>query len=393
MKILFFVSSMHAGGAERVAATLCSAWARQGHQVTLAPTYTGKGTLFYELDPKVNVQWVADRMGAAARTPLAPAVKLWVLRRMVRDLQPDVVVSFLTNVNVMVLLATLGMAVPVIVCERSNPGVSTSASSNLQRLRRRLYPYAAMVTVQAEASVEPMKRMAPGVRRLAVVPNPLPPDLPLARGSTAVPAGGHGAGQAGDDTPSVPAPPAAVGRRRLVAMGRLVPLKGYGRLIDVFARLAPHFPQWDLVIWGEGPQRDALERQAAACGLQQRVQLPGRTATPWSELLAADLFVLTSEVEGFPNALIEAMALGLPCVSVDCPSGPAEITRKGQDALLVPLNDEAALENALAALMRDAGLRERLGKEGARSVRERYGLEQVLARWDTLFREAGVRMS
>ncbi len=367
MNILFFVSSMHAGGAERVAATLSSAWARQGPRVTLAPTYTHKGKLFYPLDPRVQLVWVADAMGRLGRTPLAPLVKLWALRRLVRCERPDVIVSFLTNVNVMVLMATRGMRVPVIACERTNPAVSTSATPRLQSLRRRLYPHAAMVTVQADASLEPMISLVPGLKRVGVVPNPLPPDLPPPRTAERLSQ-----------------------RRRMVAMGRLVPSKRYTGLVEIFARLAPRFPDWDLVIWGEGPLRSELEAKVAQAGLAERVLLPGRTSTPWQELLDSDLFVMTSEVEGFPNALIEAMALGLPCVSVDCPSGPREITREGQDAVLVPLGDEAALEGELARLMSDAAARKELGARGAQSVRSRYGLPHVLEHWNALFREAGV---
>src|SRR5690606_33004597 len=93
MNILFFVSSMHAGGAERVAATLTSAWAAQGHRVTLVPTYTRRGKLFYSIDSRVRLEWVADSMGWLARTPFAPLVKLWVLRRMLKRERPDVVIS------------------------------------------------------------------------------------------------------------------------------------------------------------------------------------------------------------------------------------------------------------------------------------------------------------
>lgn len=367
MNILFFVSSMHAGGAERVAATLTGGWVQAGHQVTLAPSFTGKGKLFYPLDPRVRIEWVADRLGRFARTPLAPLVKLRAMRRLVHETRPDVIVSFLTNVNVMVLMATWGMSVPVIVCERTNPAVSTSATPRLQQLRRRLYPRAAMVAVQAEASLAPMLHRVPGLKRVAVIPNPLPPEMPAPR--------------------PVDTAPDAARRRRLVAMGRFVPSKRYAGLVDVFSRLAARFPDWELVIWGDGPLRYELEAKVAAAGLQERVRLPGRTSAPWQELLASDLFVLTSEVEGFPNALIEAMALGLPCVSVDCPSGPREITRAGEDALLVPLHDSDALESALARLMGDPEERARLGAQGARSVRERYGLEHVLEHWDGLFKE------
>lgn len=354
---------MHAGGAERVAATLSGAWAQHGHRVTLVPTYCGKGKLFYELDPQVQLVWLADRMGQVGRTPLAPLIKLAALRRLVKEERPDVIVSFLTNVNVMAILATRGLDVPLIVCERTNPGFSSSAGPTLQRLRRWLYPRASMVTVQAEASLSAMKECVPGLQRLAVVPNPLPPDLPAPRIH-------------GTEAPA---------RHRLVAMGRFVPSKRFGELIVLFERLAPQFPDWDLYIWGDGPLRPQLQLKLEETGYADRVFLPGRTATPWAELLASDLFVLSSEVEGFPNALIEAMALGLPCVSVDCPSGPREITRDGEDARLVPLFDDGALQQALAELMADTQERARLGAAGAQSVRARYGVAQVLAQWDQLF--------
>ncbi|NYT62745.1 glycosyltransferase family 4 protein [Alcaligenaceae bacterium] len=364
MKILFFVSSMHAGGAERVAATLASAWAERGDEVILVPTYTKKGKLFYRLGRGVELIWLADRMGWLGKIGLASVRKWFAIRRVVKETQPDVIISFLTNVNVMVLLATRGMGVPTIVCERTNPAFSSSASRALVVLRRWVYPWASLVTVQAQASVAPLQEMLPGIRRLAVIPNPLPPEL--AAGIFARPE------------------PEAGRRHRLVAMGRMVPIKRFALLIQAFATLVADYPDWDLYIWGDGPLRVELAQQVANAGLPERVFLPGRTSEPWQELSQADVFVLSSEVEGFPNVLLEAMALGVACVTVDCPSGPREISRDGQDALLVPLGDQAALSQALAQLMADNVLRGVLGKHAAASVRNRYDLQEVLFQWDGL---------
>jgi glycosyltransferase involved in cell wall biosynthesis len=369
MKIVFLVSSMNAGGAERVAATLANAWVQRGDSVTLVATFPQKGICFYPLSERIDFVWLADRMPPASNRVLAGLNKLRALRRLVDEVRPDLVVSFLTNVNVMALLGLWGMKVPVIVCERTNPAVSASCGPVLKFMRRWTYPRASVVTVQAPASVAAFQKMVPGIRQLEVISNPLPPALL--------------------EAPLAERAPSGNGRRVIMAMGRLVPDKQFDILIRVFAALAPQHPEWDLTIWGEGPLRPVLEQQVRAAGLERRVALPGRTDTPWSELASANAFALTSAVEGFPNVLLEAMALGLPCIAFDCPSGPRDMTRDGADALLIPAGDETALLAGLARLLGDAGLRNDLAQRAAKSARERYALPVVLAGWDALMVKAG----
>lgn len=357
MKILFFVSSMHAGGAERVAATLASAWARRGDSVTLVCSYSGHGTCFYPLHERVQILWLADRMVRWA----GPFKKLWAVRRLVREIEPDVIVSFLTNVNVTVLLATRGLATPVIVCERTDPVYGDNLEPILMRLRRWTYPWAHRVLVQTRQSVTHLKQVASRVERLSAIPNPLPPDLPAARQHE----------------------PVETGRFVLMAMGRFHPVKQFDCLINAFGGLADRYPDWDLEVWGDGPQREALLAQIERLELSARVSLPGRTTEPWEVMQRANAFVLSSRVEGFPNALLEAMALGLPCVALDCPSGPSELSDEGKTALLVPQDDAPALSAALARVMGEStAWREALGAQAAASVRMRYRLDEVLQRWD-----------
>jgi glycosyltransferase involved in cell wall biosynthesis len=171
--------------------------------------------------------------------------------------------------------------------------------------------------------------------------------------------------------------------RTLVAMGRLARQKGFDVLLDAFARCAPAHPEWKLLILGEGEERTRLEAQVRALGLDGRVQLPGRVQRPGAILRRAELFVLPSRWEGFPNALLEAMACGVAAIAADCPSGPRDIVRPGVDGVLVPPEDPAALAAALDRLLTDGEERRRLAAR-APEVRERFGLPQVMARWDAL---------
>jgi len=175
--------------------------------------------------------------------------------------------------------------------------------------------------------------------------------------------------------------------RVVLGMGRLTVQKGFDLLIEAFSRLALRYPEWSLKILGEGVERSSLQAQIDRLGLAGRVQLAGAVPDPFPVLRAADLFVLSSRFEGFGNALCEAMACGLPIISFDCPSGPAEIVRDGTDGILVPAVDVPALSEAMSRLMSDPQERARLGAR-ATEVTQRFGLKRVLRMWDDLFTEA-----
>jgi glycosyltransferase involved in cell wall biosynthesis len=132
---------------------------------------------------------------------------------------------------------------------------------------------------------------------------------------------------------------------------------------------------------GDGPERGTLERLANSLGISDRFYLPGRVRTPSRYLPQFEFAALTSEYEGFPNAIGEAMAVGLPVVSFDCPYGPRAIIRDGVDGFLVPPGDESALARALERLMRDDALRRTMGSK-AKEVTSRFDAGRILAAWD-----------
>jgi GalNAc-alpha-(1->4)-GalNAc-alpha-(1->3)-diNAcBac-PP-undecaprenol alpha-1,4-N-acetyl-D-galactosaminyltransferase len=366
-KIILLVSSMASGGAERVAATLANAWTNRGDQVTLMPTFSGRGECFYELSPKVSLNYLADQVSSRVGTWTNRIDRLRALRRFIATERPDVVVSFLFNVNVAAVVASIGLDIPVIVCEHNDP--FAQPRSPLLRLACKFtYPLADALTVLTEGVANKYAAHNLFLPRIHVAPNPIPEQM-----MNIVHSGSND-----------------LATRRVLGVGRLTDQKQFNVLIRVFASLANRHPLWSLRILGEGPLRADLQRQIENLGLESRIELAGVTSAIENEFAEADIFALTSKYEGFGMVLVEAMMVGLPCVTFDCPSGPRELSLDGQAALLVPPNDEHAFELALERLMLDANLRQTLSSQARKSVIENYSLANVLKKWDALFTEVGV---
>jgi glycosyltransferase involved in cell wall biosynthesis len=362
MRILLLTSSMSAGGAERVASTLVNAWSTRGDRVALMPTFSGGGESFYPVSSDALVVSLARLAGSTSRSMVSRLVRLRAMRRFILEWKPDVVVSFLANVNIAAVLASVRLPIPVVVCERSNP-FARPAPLLLRAGSRVTYPFADALVVQTADLAKRYETSRWPWGRVRVIPNPAPADLLDLRHTGRTD-----------------------GRHLLLAMGRLSPEKQFDRLLRVFAGLPGRHPSWVLRIVGDGPLRPALEQQVEALGLRDRVELPGWTRHPEHDLAAADAYVLTSRYEGFPNGLLEAMTAGVPCVTFDCPSGPREMTRDGAVALLIP-PDDGSLDQALSTLMSDEELRSSVGQRARASVIERYSLAHVLELWDDLFAE------
>ncbi len=281
---------------------------------------------------------------------------------------PDVVLSFCDRTNVLVLAATEGFlgrggySVPVVVSERSDPSHQSLGSLG-DWLRGRLYPRAVCAVALTDASATHLRRL--GCPAVEVIPSAV--NSPPVRSDRA------GASDA----------------KRIIGVGRLEPEKGFDRLIDAFANLADDFPDWSLRILGEGSQRRQLESRAAARGVAARVSMPGWTEPQcvWAELAESTLFVLPSRYEGFPSALLEAMAAGVPCMAVDCDSGPRAIIRHGTDGVLVD-NSTEGLAEGMRQLLQDAATREALASR-AGEVTDRFGWEEMVTAYERVLTQAG----
>ena len=357
MRIAFVLAALGAGGAERVISLIATHWASQGHDVVVIAFDSPDDPVYHHFTP--NIRLVRLNIPAAPGQLFAKAAqsvrRVHALRKTLKREHPDRIISFLTKINALVLLANLARRTPVIVSERNNPTQQT-AHPLWQILLNRLYTRASAIVMQTQASIAVLP--AAVHRRAVVIANPIAAAPPKS---------------------AAPISPPTV-----TAVGRLVPQKGFDLLLDAFAMVADDFPEWRLTIWGEGTARADLEAQINALGLQDRVRLPGLTSSPGEWVAKTTIFVLPSRFEGFPNVLGEAMAAGLPVLAYDCSFGPREMVRDRVDGLLVPAGEVQPLAEGLRQLMGNDALRQQLSSMARQRAADCFGSDHIMAQWDDL---------
>ena len=346
------------GGADRVTLTLLHHLDRRRFRPRLVLMRV-QGELLAELPADVPVD---DLGGGRLWTAWLP------LARLLRRRAPDVLLSTSGGANLIACLAHRLARRPMrlVLSERNvlrrDQGLFKRRLQEL--LKRWLYRRADCVTAVSRGVAEDLtRRLGLPPRSIRVVYNPVvTADLDEQAAMEPPP------GWPGDDQPVV------------LAVGRLVPAKGFADLLAAFAGLDGH-PSARLVVLGEGTERAALGRLALELGIAERVWFAGFDPNPFRYMARATVFVLSSRFEGLPGALIQAMACGAAVVSTDCPAGPAEIIDDGVDGFLVPVGDRPAMVARVGQLLEDAALRSRIGRAARRSAR-RFSLEATLGGYE-----------
>ena len=352
MKLALVISSLGSGGAERVLSDLANHWAKGGQDVHLV-TFASKSEIpFYPLHKNVKLHslYLLEGQASGIKRLFGIVGRLYHLRQKIKQISPDRILSFIDVMNVTVLLATLGLRIPVIVSERIDPNFHL-ISGFYNFLREKIYFRAKNIVVQTISAAKYFP-----LNKISVIPNLVA--KPRSQKNEWI----HG--------------------NNMINVGRLSSQKNHDVLIQAFSKIHPDFPNLTLTIYGEGSERANLESLIKYLKLKNHVFLPGVFLDIQSKLLEADLFVFPSRYEGFPNALCEAMAVGLPVIASNC-SGNIDVVQDGVNGVLVDVGDLDGLVHALTDLLVDPEKRCQIG-EKAKEITQTYSAKKIYTLWDEI---------
>lgn len=351
--IAMLSASLIKGGSERVLVNLADYFIRQGYEVTMVTQY--KKDNEYEINPQIRrvISDITDE--EAGRSRVGNFIKRFgKLRKVWKELSPDIILSFIGKNNMMAIMTSRFLNIPVAVSVRAEPSEEYN-SVLLKTAARILFPMADGVILQTEKCLEFFSRR---IRKKSVVlKNPMNPKFfkKIYEGER-------------DKT--------------IVAVGRIDENKNHAMLIDAFEALNEEFPDWNLTIYGEGELRNELIRKVDQMKLSDRISLPGSITKVEEVIYHAGVFVLCSNTEGSPNTLIEAMLLGLPVISTNCPcGGPADLIVNGKNGLLVPVKDTKALEKAIREILSNEKFARELGAEASK-IQQDFAELKVFGSWE-----------
>ena len=358
LHIGFVIPSMVGhGGAERVMSGLANHFSKKGCRVTLVTLDREDSTFSFPLDKKVEViklDFLKNTHNILLKAKNV-FLRIKVLRAFFKKTNPSLVVSFLDTMNITTLLALKGLKIPVVVCERTSPGINIT-NPLINALRDLSYSWSDLVLTQTKRAKEFFNSSLQ--KKTEVIPNVVPQFEKKASSEK------------------------NEGKFQIVNVARLGSEKQLDLLIKAFSHIHEKYPDWEVVIYGEGAERKKLEDLRDRLGFQEKVFLPGVTKDVEGVLVKAHIMAFPSRFEGFPNALAEAISMGLSAIGFREVSGVEDLIVEGKNGFLVdPVKAEEGLAGALEKLMSDADLRKKFGDFGREHVKQ-WDESHVYALWE-----------
>jgi len=384
--IAMYIGSLQKGGAERVMSNLADYFFEQGYRVTLVTTYlapneyevehaawksvpAGADNAVQVMDLDENPVWVdlnggekdgvqrvfsgllrSEQKGRIANFGLRKNK----LREVWQSLQPDVILSFMGKNNIMALSTATKDGFKVVVSVRADPDMEYSTAA-LKSAMLANFGKAAGIVVQSNGAKEKFPAFIQ--KKCTILPNPMDPSFIRNRG-------------------------AGVREKKIVMVARLHENKNQAMVMEAFKdATADRFGDYVLEFYGDGPDRLKLQRHAVELGIDKRVIFKGNVKHVAEHIEKARLFILASNHEGMPNSLIEAMSLGIACISTDCPcGGPRDLIKDGLNGLLVPVGDKKALTEAIVKVLENETFADNLGK-AATGVQRTFAPDVANGAW------------
>lgn len=353
MKILFVSYLAGFGGLERMLINLANDMTEKKHNVHMV--ILGLNSIKYNLSQNIDYHFIADRSSSKAICVVDRYIKL---NKYIKEEQPDVIVSFMRQAAYLCTFMGENIARKTIYSERWDPYNHKIDLGFRKFIRRASYKRMGGIVFQSESARKSLNYKIKG--HIEIIPNPV---------------------YVIDSIPTAN----ILNGRRIVTVGRLHEQKNHDLLIDAFAMLPDDKKEYTLEIYGEGPLRNELQHKIDALGLNDRVFLMGAFSDVHKRIASATIFVMSSDYEGMPNALLEAMALGLPCISTDySPGSLHEFMTDGVNGLIVPCGDPIALANAMNRLLDDENLRRDIGNR-AEEVQDKFSPDKIYDKWEHFF--------
>ena len=354
-KIAFLIPSLSSGGAERVVVSLANKFANKFEVFLIVLNET---KTVYDVDKEVNLIYLQEKYSPSNSLIKAITSNVIFVKKIVktaRKNQIDILIGFTTSVNILSIISSRFLKRPNLISERNNPEVYVP-NIFWRILRNFCYPFTNGLIVQTDV-IKGFYQKIIQESKIKIIPNPIDEIILSVRKDYS-------------ERENV-----------ILTVGRLDANKNQRLLIEAFANL--NVVNWKLVIVGDGILREEYIKLTSSLGISDKVDFVGNISNVSDYYNKAKIFVFTSQSEGFPNALLEAMSFGLPCISTDCPSGPSEIIKNNENGYLIEVNNRIQLEGQMTNLMTNQRLCLEFSAKALLSI-DKYKLQEIYKHWEIL---------